>query len=84
MRMAIAMAAAVPLLVGGCMGSDRNASATSGWSAVNRADAEKTFRRSIKDAQDRDRRDRREAEGRCRAERGPDAPCNGLVAGNGG
>ncbi len=82
MRMAIAMAMAVPLLVGGCMGSDDRRPTASGWSAVNRADAEKAYRRSIKDAQDRDARARREAESRCRAERGPDAPCNGLIAGN--
>lgn len=82
MRMAIAMAAAVPLLIGGCTGSDRERPNVSGWSAVNRADAERTYRRSIKDAQDRDMRARREAESRCRAERGRDAPCNGLIAGN--
>jgi hypothetical protein len=81
-RIALSLAIALPLMAGGCMGSSRDAAGVATYGPVSQADADKAFRRSLKDAEERDKRARREAEGRCRQERGPQAPCNGLIAGN--
>lgn len=81
-RIALSLAVALPIITGGCMGTTRDAAGVATYGAISQADADKAFRRSLKDADDRDKRARREAEGRCRQERGPQAPCNGLIAGN--
>lgn len=83
-RIAMTLALALPLL-GGCMGSggsdkDPQFGTASYQAVMSPEQAQRDYVRRMRDMQKQDERDMRLAEKRCRAERGPDAPCKSLIA----